>query len=188
MTKKILFIVASNGFQPIEYGVPRQILENENIKVVTASNAKDEDSNAISSDGSKVKVDLLLDNVKIEDYDGIFIIGGPGAMENLDHERTYRIIQEIDKSLNKIYGAICISTRILANADVLDGRKVTGWNDDKKLKEILDEVGAEYIAEGVIVDRNLITAVGPKHAQEFGQAILQALYPRNIEKPYEPPF
>lgn len=182
--KKVLFIIASKDFQPIEYGMPRQILQDEDIKVVTASDNKDKLGNAISKDHSLVKVDLLLEDVNVKDFDGIFIIGGPGAMEHLDNDRTYRIIHEVDREINKIYGAICISTRILANAGVLDGRQVTGWNEDKKLKSILDENGAHYINEDVVVDRNLITATGPDAAQEFGDAILKGLYKPTIQKPY----
>lgn len=186
--KKVLFIIASRGFQPIEYGIPRQILESENIKVYTASDAKDQLGNAISSDNSFVKVDYILEEVKVKDFDGIFIIGGPGAMEHLDNERTYRIIREIDKQINKIYGAICISPRILANAEVLDDRKVTGWDGDKQAKSYLEDAGAQYINEAVVVDRNIITANGPKSAQDFAKAILEALYPQKIKKPYAPPY
>ena len=175
--KSVLLIIASKGFQPIEYGVTRKALEDENIKVYTASDAKDKLGNAISSDGSPVKVDYIIDDVEIKDFDGIFIIGGSGAMEHLDNERTYRIIEETDRALNKVYGAICISTRILAHAGVLDGRHVTGWDDDVKLKGILDDYGAQYIAEvGVVVDRNIVTATGPTKAQEFGEAIVKVLY------------
>lgn len=187
--KKVLLIVASHGFQPIEYGITRQVIEDEDIKVYTASDAADKLGNAISSDGSPVKIDYLLEDVNIEDFDGIFIIGGPGAMEHLDNERTYRIIEEVDRGLNKIYGAICISTRILAHAGVLDGRHVTGWDDDGKLKDILDDYGAKYLGEiGVVVDRNIITATGPKKAQEFGEAIVKALYPGKLEKSYTSPY
>jgi len=182
--KKVLLMIASKGFQPIEYGVPRQILEDENVKVLTVSDSKDKLGNAISSDGSPAKVDLLLEDINVKDFDGIFIIGGPGAMEHLDNDRAYRIIHEIDREINKIYGAICISPRILANAGVLDDRRVTGWDQDKKLKDILNDAGATYVNEDVVIDRNLITATGPHAAQEFGEAILRGLYKLTIEKPY----
>lgn len=173
--KKVLFIVSSRGFQPIEYGIPRQILEDEDIQVFTSS---DKSGTAISSDGSPIKVDFVLEDVNVQDFDGVFIIGGPGAMEHLDNDRTYRIIHEIDRKVDAIYGAICISTRILAHADVLEARRVTGWDGDHKIQGILSDYKAHYIAEPVIIDRNIITAKGPDAAQEFGEAIRDALYPR----------
>ena len=180
--KKVLLVIASKGFQPIEYGVTREILESEDIKVETASDAKDLLGNAISSDKQPVKVDYLLLDVNVDHYDGLFIIGGPGAMEHLDNANMYRLIREMDRRFNKIYGAICISTRILANADVLQDRKVTGWDKDNELASILKDVGAQYIRDqDVVVDDNIITATGPDVAQEFAQAILKTLYNRPVE-------
>jgi protease I len=183
--KKILLVVASKGFQPIEYGVTREILESEDIKVETASNAKDSLGNAISSDNQPVRVDYLLQDVNVDHYDGLFIIGGQGAMEHLDNDNMYRLIHEVDRRFNKIYGAICISPRILANAGVLEDRNVTGWDNDKKLAGILKDVGATYVNAGVVIDDNIITATGPDQAQEFAQAILKTLYTRPIESQYE---
>ncbi|MDR3646094.1 MAG: DJ-1/PfpI family protein [Candidatus Babeliales bacterium] len=179
--KKILLVIASKGFQPIEYGVTREILEAEDIKVETASNAKDSLGNAISSDNKPAHVDYLLQDVNVDHYDGLFIIGGQDAMEHLDNDNMYRLIHEVDRRFNKIYGAICISTRILANAGVLEDRNVTGWDNDKKLALILKDVGANYVKAGVVVDDNIITATGPDEVQDFGQAILKALYTRQPE-------
>jgi len=175
MSKKVLLIIASQDFQPIEYSDTRKILESGNIEVFTASNARNNAGNAVAKDGMEVEVDFLLDEVDVNNYDGIFIIGGSGALEHLDNEKTYRIIREIDLALKKPYGAICISTRILAHANVLDGRKVTGWDKDGKLQDILTKCGAEYIKTGVIIERNLITAAGPEYARDFGHAILETL-------------
>lgn len=184
--KKVLFVIASRGFQPIEYNIPKQILESENIKVETASDAKDLLGNAISSDNQPVHVDFLLKDVNVDHYDGLFIIGGPGAIEHLDNDNMYRLIHEVDRRFNKIYGAICISTRILANADVLEDRKVTGWDKDNQLSSILEDVNAQYISDrDVVIDDNLITATGPDAAQEFGQAILKTLYSRSNESRYQ---
>ncbi len=168
----MLLIIAHKGFQPIEYGITRQWLEEAGIKVITAS---DQSGTAIAADNGEVKVDLVLEEVNVNDYDGIFFIGGSGAIEHLDNDRSYRIIHQVDRAHGKIYGAICISTRILAHAGVLEGRRVTGWDGDHKLDGILRDAGAEYVNMDVVVDRTIITAIGPKVAKEFGQAIIETL-------------
>ena len=71
--------------------------------------------------------------------------------------------------------------KILAHAGVLDGRRVTGWDDDHKLAGILKDAGAEYVHVDVVVDRNIITATGPTVAKEFGQAIIETLQQPYIE-------
>ena len=171
--KHILLIIASYGFQPMEYSDTKQVLEQANITVKIAS---DKPGIATASDNKfKIPVDFTLDQVKPSNFDGIFIIGGPGTLKYLDNSKVYKIMQIIAKSPTKLWGAICISPRILAHANLLDGRTVTGWDDDHKLANILKNAGANYINTSVVIDHDLITANGPKAAKEFGTAIVKAL-------------
>lgn len=184
--KKVLFLIAFVGFQPKEYSEPKKILENAGVEIITASNQK---ATAVSAyTNLEVKVDLSLEEVVPEDYDGIFLIGGPGALEYLDNEKVYNIMRGA-KEKGKLWGAICISPRILAKAGLLKNKKLTGWNGDKEFKEILENVGAEYVEQAVVVGmpvlptgqaggrqgEKLITASGPESAEEFGKAILENL-------------
>ena len=169
--KKVLLIIAHLDFQPLEYGGPKKVLSAAGVQVVTAS---DQGGIAMAAyTGEKVPVDLTLDQVKPAEYDGIFLIGGPGAPDYLNNEITYKIMREIAVS-GKLWGAICISPRILAAAGVLQGKKATGWNGDGELGVVLEGAGAEYVREPV-VDGKFITACGPVAAEDFGRAILQAL-------------
>lgn len=173
-TLPVLLIIASQGFQPMEYGQPKKILETNGIKVITASNKP---GIAVSKDGTKAHVNITTDKVKVEDYSAIFLIGGSGALENLDNQTTYKIIQQA-KELGKPFGSICISTRILAHAGVINGKKVTGWNGDNELEAILKDAGAIYIKNTCVLDNssgNIITAVDPSCAKEFGDKILEVL-------------
>ncbi len=170
--KPILLVIAHEGFQPVEYDVPKRALLTSGFEVKTASDLLGTAISAI--DQEEAEVDLTLDSVAVSDYDGIFFIGGPGALEFLNNEKSYRVIQEAAKEC-KVWGAICISPRILAEAGVLKGRKATGWDDDGELVGILSGVGAEYIKEPVVVDGNLITASGPAAAEEFGREIVRVL-------------
>lgn len=170
--KKLLFIIASEGFQPMEYFEPKKILENAGVEVITGSDKK---GKVIASRTQEIaQSDISLEEIKPSDYDGIFLVGGHGAVEYLDNEKTYKIFREIAKS-NKLWGAICISPRILAAAGVLAGKKATGWDGDGELSKILKKAGAEYVDEPVVVDNNLITATGPSAALAWGEAILQKL-------------
>jgi protease I len=171
MAKKVLFVVAHEGYQQIEYGEPKKLLETAGIKVITASNAP---GFAIAKDGSTTAVDVLIKNVNVADYDGIFFIGGPGALEHLDNQDSYILIKAI-AGTKKPLGAICISTRILAKAGVLTQRKATGWDGDHKLAELFKEYDVEYVKQGVVIDGHIITAVGPHAALEFGKAIINLL-------------
>jgi protease I len=177
MEKTIVLIIAHQGYQPVEYGLTKKTIEGAGIKVITASDklgmaiAKKMDP---PTQYQEAPIDLLVQNVEPSTYDGVFIIGGPGAMDHLDNAITYHVVQSFFKA-SKPLGAICISPRILAKAGVLKGKKSTGWDHDNQLADILAHHGALYERGSVMVDGNIITADGPMAAQKFGQAIVQVV-------------
>lgn len=174
--KKVVFIIASDGFQPTEYGVPKKILEEQGIQVITASNKP---GGAVASDKSTIPVDITLDNINPTDYDGIFFIGGPGAMEHLDNPTSYHIACMARK--HKIpFGAICISPRILAKAYALEGKKATGWDEDNALETILVGHGAIYDKKDIVTDGLVVTATGPKTAELFADGIIRVLTKKEL--------
>jgi len=170
-TLPVLLIIAHQGFQPFEYATPKKLLEEANIKVVTASNKP---GTATNSMGKTVKVDITIDKVDAKDYAGFFIVGGPGALENLDNKTTYKLLQQA-ATLGKPFGSICISTRILAKAGVIKDKKVTGWNGDDELDGVLKKHNAIYIKEKCVVDGNIVTATDPSAAQLFGEKIIEVI-------------
>jgi protease I len=170
--KKVLLVVASEGYQPIEFFVPRSVLVRNGVNVDVASNKKG--IVYAGYDGTNTESQFALEDVDVSDYDGIFFIGGPQALEYLDNEESYKIVRAIQEA-GKAYGAICISTRILAKAGVLQNKKATGHNADGRLGDILQENGAEYVEEPVVIDGNIVTAEGPAVAYEFGESILKVI-------------
>lgn len=169
--KKIVLIVAYEGYHHIEYNETKKNLEQHHIKVITAS---DKMGFALALNGSTTCVHILLKNIDAKDYDGIFFIGGPGTLEHLDNDISYRVAQKAMQS-RLLFGAICIATRILAYAGVLAHRKATGWDGDKQLAKIYKEYDAHLVPEPVVVDGSCITAQDPHASQDFAHAIANAL-------------
>ena len=168
----VLLVIAFNGFQQVEYNTPKTMLLDAGFNVVTASNKS---GIATAKDGSTTHVDITLDKVTVNDYAGIFFIGGPGAEECLDNNTSYTIIQDAFHQ-HKPIGAICVAPRILAKAGILDGKYATGWNEDGLLEGIFAENRATYLpTEQVVVDSHIITATDPCAAQEFGKRIIELL-------------
>ncbi|MBA2307564.1 DJ-1/PfpI family protein [Candidatus Dependentiae bacterium] len=167
----IILLVAHEGYQQIEYGVTAEILKSSNVKVLTAS---DQDGYATAKDSSSTTVDLTVNHINPTLYDGLFLIGGPGALEWLNTPIVHDLLEQM-MALKKPYGAICISSRILAEANVLGGKKATGWDDDNALEDIFKAHAVIYEKQPVVTDGNVVTAVGPTAAQGFAQAILQVL-------------
>lgn len=173
--KKVALIIAYEGFQQLEYHEPKRLLEEANIAVTTVSTKP---GSALAKDGSPAHVQVTLNNLNIDDYSGIVFVGGPGALDYLDNQQSYKIIRAAYEK-KKIIGAICIATRILANAGILKDKKATGWNADSKLSDIYIQHNAHYVPEDVVIDGTIITAVGPNAATQFGQALVSTLLNQN---------
>jgi len=175
--KKAVIVVAFRDFRDPEYFVPKTILEKAGFEVKTAS---DKSGIAIGAKGGEARVDLLLKEVAVGDLDVVVFVGGPGCLDHLDNEESYRIAKEA-VSKNKVLASICISPVILAKAGVLKGRKATVWSSSLYKKPILDlkNNGAIYEKDPVVIDRDIITANGPKAAEEFGRTIVNLVKKKN---------
>jgi protease I len=173
MTKKALLIIAFQDYQDIEYGETRKALEKIHITVTVASTKL---GMAQGKLGGTTKVDLLLEQVKVDDYDTIIFIGGPGAVGYITNEKALEIARKA-KASNKLLSAICIAPAILAKAGVLSGKKATIWTseEDKSPIKFLEEGKAEFIDQDVVVDGRVITACGPHAAKKFGETIAEIL-------------
>lgn len=166
-------IIAFRNFRDAEYFLPKEILEKSGIEVVTVSTKR---GLAIGADGGEAEVNVLIDEIRAENFDAIVFIGGPGALEYLDNQTSYNLAKEtVEKE--KILAAICISPTILAKAKVLEGKKATVWSSplDREPVRILKRNGAIYEDALVVVDGKIITARGPEAAKEFGQKLVELL-------------
>lgn len=162
-----MMVIASKGFHQDEFNEPYRIFNESGFDVQVVS---DKPGNAIAKDGSHFRVSSTLDDANITGYDALVFIGGPGALECLDNDASYALVQAAMKEGCTI-AAICISPRIIAKAGGLVGVQATGWDDDNELQEMYDRHGAYYLKESVVSDGNRVTAQGPKDAVAFAEAI-----------------
>lgn len=167
----VALIIAYKGFQPVEYQNTKKALEDAGITVHTISTQLGE---AEGTDGSKVAIDGRIGHIIPEEYQGIALIGGSGALDYLDNEAVYDVIQKAIAT-HMVLGAICIAPRILAKAGVLKGKKATGWDEDNELTALFKKHTVLYTKEGVVTDGTIVTATGPATATEFGKALAKNL-------------
>lgn len=115
-----------------------------------------------------VKFDRTADQIKVSDYDAVFIPGGAWNPDNLRNDKdVIRFIQDFNKS-GKLIAAICHAPVVLASADILKGRKLTGyWNIQIDLKN----AGGTVLEQPVVTDGNLITSRHPIDVADFSRAV-----------------
>lgn len=115
-----------------------------------------------------IKFDKTADQIKVLDYDAVFIPGGAWNPDNLRADKdVIKFIQDFNKT-GKLIAAICHAPVVLASADILKGKRLTGyWNIQRDLKN----AGAIVLDEPVVVDTNLITSRHPIDVADFSKAV-----------------
>lgn len=68
--------------------------------------------------------------------------------------------------------SICHGPQLLITADVLMGRKITGW---KSITQDIKNSGAIFVDEEVVVDGNLVSSRSPKDLPAFIKKSLEKL-------------
>jgi protease I len=76
----------------------------------------------------------------------------------------------------KVLAAICWAPIVLARAGVVDGLKLTAWDDGAGTQyRELKAAGATIMPQHIMVDGKLVTADGPRAARDFGKKIAEML-------------
>ncbi|MDD5686332.1 MAG: DJ-1/PfpI family protein [Elusimicrobia bacterium] len=166
VVKKVVMIIAKNGFRDEEYLQPKDILTKAKIEIVTASSSKGIAKGML---GATVSVDVTIDEINIKDYVAVIFVGGSGSEEYWDNKQAHKIARETVKYKDKILAAICIAPVTLARAGVLKGKKATVFSSEEGE---LKKYGVNYTGKNVEVDGKIVTASGPQAAKEFGQKVL----------------
>ncbi|MBI3031989.1 DJ-1/PfpI family protein [Candidatus Woesearchaeota archaeon] len=168
---KALIIIAQEGFQPHEYTETKRVLEEHSIFCSTASIKK---GICVDKFKGKVEAELAVKDAKVQNYDVIVVIGGPGAPSLADHKEVLTLLRTAQRKHLPL-AAICIAPMVLAKAEVLEGKSATIWNEDGQQSEVLHDFGAIFVDESVVVDEGLVTADGPAAATAFGEKIVEML-------------
>ena len=178
MSKRVL-ILATDGFEQSELIEPKRLLEEAGYETVVASPKPGTIKGWNHTDwGTSVKVDALLDEVDADDFDALLL---PGGQMNPDvlrlNDRVLELIEDFD-DLNKPIAAICHAPWLLIEANIVDGRTVTGW---ASIRTDLANAGANVVDREVAVDENLITSRQPGDIPAFVHALIDLL---ESEDPY----
>lgn len=174
---RILMIIAHFEFRDEEYEIPRKLFDEAGAKVTVASSSTHE---AHGRFGLKVKPDITISEIHLNNFDAVVFVGGPGIQEFINDGAIIRLIQEAFHN-RILLAAICAAPGLLANAGILANKKVTA---DRAEKAHIESAGGYYTGRMVEQDGEIITAMGPEAAKEFGQAIVKAVEWRSSRKGY----
>jgi protease I len=168
-----ILIMATNRFEESELFGPREILLGRGAKVSLASLDRDEIMATVHDDpGKRITPDLTIAEARAEDYDALLLPGGVGNPDRLRmDEAAVALIKAFDAA-GKPIGAICHAPWLLAEADVLRGKRATSW---PSIRTDIRNAGAEVVDEAAVTDGHLVTSRKPDDVADFTAALIAAI-------------
>lgn len=166
----VLMLLPAKEFRDEEYSIPRQILEEGGCNITVSSSSV---RSIRGRFGLEINPDIQLEETKQEKYDGIVLVGGPGAQEYFRNIMAHELVKSFNDA-DKVVAAICIAPSTLANAGILSGKRATAYSTEiQNLKNQGALISAKPVP--VEVSGNIITADGPQASKSFGETILKVL-------------
>lgn len=164
-------ILATNGFEQSELEEPKKALEAAGGRADVVSLNHGEIRGWQHADwGHPVHVDVTLERAKADEYDGLVL---PGGVINPDKLRMDPHAVEFVRAFvesGKPIAAICHGPWTLINAGGVRGRKVTSW---PSLQADLENAGAHWIDQQVVVDQGLVTSRKPDDVPAFNRRMIE---------------
>ena len=168
--KRVAILVAE-GFEQVEMTGPRQALQEAGAETAIVSPAKDEVQGWKHFDkADKFHVDVPLDEAKAEDFDALLL---PGGVANPDQLRINPKAVQFAKAFadsGKPIGVICHGPWTLIEAGIVKGRTMTSW---PALKTDLQNAGAKWVDQEVVVDRGVVSSRKPDDIPAFSKKLCE---------------
>ena len=170
--KKVAILVA-NGFEQVEMTEPRKALQEAGAETHLISPVEGEVKGWDKTDwGKTFSVDVPLDSAAAGDYDALLL---PGGVMNPDHlrkeKKAVQFVREFFRA-GKPVAAICHAPWMLAEADVVRGRTLTSY---PSIQTDLENAGAHWVDEEVVVDEGLVTSRKPDDIPAFNRKMIEEI-------------
>lgn len=168
MRKKIIALT-HHTFEDLELMYPVLRMREENIEVIIAGIEKKTIYNG--KHGYPCKSDIQFKDLKGSDYDGVLIPGGFAPDKIRRIPEVLSLLYELHQE-KKMIAFICHGGWVPISAKILKGRKATGT---VAIKDDLENAGAIWVNEPVVIDAHLISSRTPVDLPFFGRAIVEFL-------------
>ena len=124
-----------------------------------------------SKHGYPAVADTLVTKARSEDFAGLLIPGGFMPDKLRRNADVLRLTREFHQQ-GKLIAFICHGGWIPISAKILKGKRATGT---VAIKDDLENAGAVWIDEPVVIDGNLISSRTPKDLAPFAKAMAEFL-------------
>lgn len=166
MRKRVLCLLAP-GFEEIETVTPIDLLRRAGAEVVVAS--VNGEPSVTGRTQITLQSDAALADVADQDFDLLFVPGGPGVKALRSDGRPARLAEAFHRS-GRLVAAICAGPTVLKDADLLNNKKFTAHFS------VYEELPGALAEERVVQDGAIVTSRGAGTALDFGFALVRALF------------
>ncbi len=118
-----------------------------------------------------INIERAVQRVSVNDFDALILPGGHAPSRLRENDEAVSFVREFFES-GKVVAAICHGPQVLITAGVMQGMNATGVEG---IRDELEEAGAIYLDEAVVVHDNLITSRTPPDLYDFSLAIEQSV-------------
>lgn len=163
-------ILVTDGFEQAEMTDPRKALDEAGAETRLVS-PKDGQVKAwnFTDWGETFPVDVLLESAQPEAFDALLL---PGGVINPDNLRTLPEAAAFVKAFfdaGKPVASICHGPWTIIEAGAARGRRLTSW---PSLRTDLQNAGAEWVDQEVVVDQGLVTSRKPDDIPAFNREVI----------------
>ncbi len=176
-----VLIPLADGCEELEAVTLIDLLRRAGVEVITAGLGE---GPIRASRGVMLVPDHPLDEVLDDDFDMIVLPGGLPGADHLDADpRIHAVLRRMAEQ-DKYTAAICAAPKVLLNAGLLDGRRVTAYPG---VIEGRLSAGSQLVDDAVVTDGRVVTSRGPGTAMDFALTLIERLLGvdkrQEVEKP-----
>lgn len=169
-------ILATDGFEESELTSPLDALRSAGAKVsiVSIQDTPDSIRGWVKGDWSSrtISVDGTVDQMKVDRFDALVL---PGGVINPDRLRRSEDAVEFVRGFfeaGKPVAAICHGPWMIVEAGAAKGRKMTSFSS---IRTDVENAGATWVDESVVVDQGLVTSRSPKDLDDFNAKMVEEI-------------
>jgi protease I len=163
-------VAISDLFEDVEYTEPTAAFRDAGHTLVHVG-LKEGSTVKGKAKGTQVAIDRAFSTVSPDDFDAMFIPGGCSPDHIRVDDRAVQFARQFVESGKPVL-AICHAPQLLITAQVLRGRRITGYTS---IIQDIKNAGAEFVDEAVVEDGNLLSSRNPGDIPAFIEASLKKL-------------
>lgn len=166
-------VIVGDYFEDVEMIAPVDVWKRhkEEITIASVMHRKE----VISARGIKMETNALLEELNLNEYDFLFVPGGPGVSKILVNLKEVSDTINYFANNNKIVCAICAAPMLIGRLGLLKDKNYTAFPGyDNQI------IGGNYMRDkGAVSDGNFITGKSMYYSIEFALLVIETLYDKN---------